>query len=61
MDKYLHKYVYLKNGHCFYVKDIVGGKLKLYDRTNNRWLYGFFQEPEIDHIADEVCPAVTVE
>jgi|GEM_PF-5221158 len=62
MEKYLHKYVFLKNGNWFYVKDAVGEQLYLlYDKTNDSWIYDSFHEEDVDHIADEICAAVTIE
>ena len=61
MEKYLHKYVFLKNGRWFYVMDIAGEQLYLYDEIDKVKIYGSFRDEDIDHVADEVCKAVTVE
>ena len=61
MEKYLHKYIFLKDGRGFYFRSIENGVPCLFDLRYNKEVSFCFDEEEIDHIADEICKAVIVE
>lgn len=61
MEKYLHKYIFLKDGRCFYVRSIENGVACLYDLGNNTLVSWAIDESEIDYMLSEVCKAITVE
>ena len=59
--KYLYKYVFLKDGRWFLVKEIINGIPYICDEKSKIIIPFCFEEEEIKDIADEVCKAITVE
>ena len=61
MEKYLYKYVFLKDGRYFYINEIIDGVAYSNNYATGEKTPYYFEDKDVDHLADEVCKSVLVE